>query len=86
MPLYRFRLEGPDGYRTGTVSAESKDAAKEYLLRKEDRLTEFVLEPDALKAAEAAEKAEGVTPANVRADLAMHRQAKPYKLTKLEKA
>ena len=81
MPLYRFRLQAQDSenYRQGTTEAESKEAAHEYLVQREERYVFYRLDT-----AEMAEvEAEPDTPRN-RARRAIHAQVQPYELVSLE--
>lgn len=91
MPKFRFRLEAQDDsghYREGTGVFDSEAEARAYLEQKEQGAAAYRLDTDELKEAEKAAKdaaSNGVAaPGNVRAKLALHRQAEPYKLVKLE--
>ena len=95
---FRLEAQDDSGhFRRGTIEAESKDVAKQTLLEREEVSALYRLDQDelaALEAKEAAHRADleergELTPqtkllaGKERAQLALHRQEKPYKLASL---
>lgn len=81
---FAFRLEAQDGsghFRQGAIAASSREEAKSWLEQREQEYAFYRLDSDELADAQA----DPGTAAN-RSRLALHEQAKPYKLVKLEKA
>lgn len=79
--IYRFRLEAEDGeFREGAIAADSKEEAKQTLEAREYGFAAFRLSTQEL-----AEAKDSPNTAASRSRLALHNQAKPYKLVKLEK-
>ncbi len=100
MKVFEFRLEAQDDsghFRQGTVEAENKSAATEWLLNREDEYALYRLDTDELSGLESKEsdhraslEAAGTLTTQTkllagreRAMLALHRQEKPYKLVSL---
>jgi hypothetical protein len=96
MPKFKVRLESPDQmrdngephFRVTSLEAEDEDAVRRVVERMEYRKAMYELGPDALKAAEKAEKqaeSENRRPdAQTRMRLAVHRQEKPYEVVSVE--
>lgn len=84
MTTFRFRLEAQDGsreFRTGAIAADSKEEARRALEERENAYVSYRLTTDELAEAKDDPGASGN-----KARLALHEQAKPYKITKLEEA
>lgn len=96
MPRFRVTMESPDlkredgssHVRVTTLQAEDEDAARVYCERQEMRIAVHEYPADTLADLEAAEgdaEAAGVRPsAQVRMQLATHRQTEPYEIVDIE--
>lgn len=85
MPKYIARLEAQDGsghYRRVAISAASEDAAREFLIGREQRYTAFQLDDAELAKIEKREE-KGPLTGTDRANIVLHRQEQPYELVSL---
>lgn len=87
MPLYRFQMKAGDGsgeMRRGTIAVPSKDLVIATLEEREQEYVAYQLPDDEVEEIKRLEAEHQRVTQSLRAHSILHRQDKPYKLSKIE--